>query len=112
MDKSWLLKREALQLAKQCIDTLQREMGVRLKLADPDFLGLLEDYVDLVEDPSFKDAVISLYQQADITPNFLQAQAKAEESSGDWVEYLGGSYPRFKDNKEFKSLYRGQPVYA
>jgi len=109
MDNSWVLKREALQLAKQCIATLQLQLGVRLKLANPDFLGLLGDFVDLLEDKDFERDVVELYNFAGLEPIFT-VDAKADKT--DLVEYLGRSYPRFKDSKEFKSLYRGQPVYA
>jgi hypothetical protein len=109
MDSSWVLKREAVQLAKECIATIQLQLGVRLKLSNPEFLALLGDYIDLWEDETYKKNVAKLYYLAGLEPIFSVDSVPVKS---ELVEYLGRSYPRFKDNKEFKNLYRGQPVYA
>jgi hypothetical protein len=110
MESSWVLKREAVLLAKECIATVQ-QLGVRLKLAHPEFLDLLGDYVDLLEDQTFKHNVTKLYAFAGLDPTF-NVEPKRAEDPIELIEFLGKSYPRFKGNREFKSLYRGQPVYA
>ena len=111
MESSWVLKREAVLLAKECIATVQQQLGVRLKLAHPEFLDLLGDYVDLLEDQTFKHNVTKLYAFAGLDPTF-NVEPKRAEDPIELIEFLGKSYPRFKGNREFKSLYRGQPVYA
>lgn len=111
MESSWVLKREAVQLAKECIAIVQQQLGVRLKLAHPEFLGLLGDYVDLLDDQAYKRKVTRLYAFAGLEPTF-SVEPQREEDPIELVEYQGKAYPRFKGNREFKSLYRGQPVYA
>lgn len=110
MDKGWLLKREALQVAKRCIQMIESELGVRLKLADPEFLQILGEYVGLLEQEDFQAQVACLYEHAGLQSPF-QNQAQAVIST-DVIQFAGKSFPKFKDNKEFKHLYRGQPVYA
>ena len=110
MDKSWLLNRAALHLAKQCILEVEESLGFRLKLADPEFLLLLGDYAELLDSPKLKLSVARLFKYADLPCTFQLDGEKP--ASADVIELSGRSFPRYKEGKEFKNLYRGQPVYA
>lgn len=114
MNKTWLLNREALNIAKQSIEIIEKEVGVRLKLADPDFLGLLGDYVGLLESTLLSDAVLKLYQCAGISEEFqpFKSENLTIASKYDVIQFYGKTYPRYQNEKEFKHLYRGHPVYA
>lgn len=48
-DKSWLLSAAAIKVAKECVKTVEIELGVRLSLAHPDFLQMLNDYAEMCE---------------------------------------------------------------
>ncbi len=140
MDKSWLLNPKAIQAAKVCIQLVDQELGVKLKLSHPEFLDLLYDYCELTDSDhltrAFKVLVsmagadvrselIKSHTHTKITPIHAHQQKPAQnnqeiefleqslpEASDELVEYGGRNYPRWQDNKEFKGLYRGQPRYG
>lgn len=47
--KSWMLSAAAIKVAKECIKTVEGELGVRLSLTHPDFLQMLNDYSEMCE---------------------------------------------------------------
>lgn len=66
--------------------------------------------------PSDKNVIPLLVKQAVGDSFIAQADADANHRAGDasdqeMVTANGKSYPRFRDGKEFKGLYRGQPNY-
>ena len=140
IDKSWILNPKAIQAAKLCIQLVDQELGVKLKLSHPNFLDLLYDYCELTDSEKLtkafkvliamagaevKNELIKAHSQTTkVTPihthqhsnretegEFLE-QSLSTEHVEEFVEYKGKSYPRWQDKLEFKGLYRGQPRYA
>ena len=142
MDKSWLLNPKAIQAAKACIQQVDQELGVKLKLSHPDFLDLLYDYCELTDSEQLsrafkllvgmagaevKSELIKSHAQAKVTPIHTHQQKSAPIKANqdidfieqplpvaydELIQYQGRNYPRWQDNKEFKGLYRGQPRYV
>lgn len=122
-DKSWMLNAKAIAAAKKCVSIVEEELGIRLKLANPDFLELLIQYAELNDSRELERAVLILAQYAPADVKGMLpingANEAVKESSGAsttendaTVSYKGRSYPRYRDGGEFKGLYRGQPRYA
>ncbi|GAA5315732.1 MAG: hypothetical protein AseanaTS_09370 [Candidatus Pelagadaptatus aseana] len=122
-DKSWLLNAKAIAAARKCISIVEAELGIKLKLAHPDFLDLLVEYADLNQSAELEKALSLLAQYAPTktlsstnrdTPT-IQASvtvATSEEDNTPKVIYHGKEYPRYQKGLEFQGLYRGQPRYA
>lgn len=130
-DKSWMLNAKAIARAKQCINLVESELGIRLKLSNPDFLELLISYAELNESESLQQGLNSLAEFAppelqDAMKNAIKVQEPdtltttptsapenfSIEGGSELVSYRGKSYPRYRDGLEFKGLYRGQPNYS
>lgn len=144
-DKSWMLNAKAIRHAKECIQVVKDELGIKLTLSHPDFIHLLHEYVDMLDSQALHDAytqliamagpgtllkalspkvqgeknVIPLLVNQAVGDSFIaQADANASvelqagsASDQEMVMANGKSYPRFREGKEFKGLYRGQPNY-
>lgn len=130
-NKDWLLNAAALKAAKSCIKEVEAELGVRLRLTHPEFLQMLNDYAELCDSASLNKKVMLLNRFASpeerqgsgaVVP--MNARGGAEQprqasnqtpaaavQDEERITYMGKSYPRFKDGKEFKGLYRGKPQY-
>jgi len=122
-DKSWMMNTKAISAAKKCVSIVEAELGIRLKLANPDFLELLIQYAELNDSQELERAVLVLaqYAPADVRGLLPINGANDENHRGSGattteaepvVSYKGRSYPRYRDGGEFKGLYRGQPRYA
>lgn len=111
-DRDWMLNASAIRAAKECIRVVKEEMGIKLLLSNPEFYFLLQEYVELTQSPNLAKAFQDLQQYAD--PNFVASKkpsAKDANVSDETVTVAGKTYPRFRGNKEFCGLYRGQPTY-
>lgn len=122
-DKSWMMNTKAISAAKKCVSIVETELGIRLKLANPDFLELLIQYAELNDSRELERAVVLLAQYAPANVRGLLpingANSETNGSSGaaatadePVVSYNGRIYPRYRDGGEFKGLYRGQPRYT
>ena len=131
-DKSWMLNAKAISAAKTCIDQVENELDIKLKLSHPDFLELLAQYMELTDSDELQRSVEELakYAPADFqqkikgkiesilsedapesAPQESTSAPMQNENSDDKLIYMGKSYPKFQDGKKFKGLYRGQPHY-
>lgn len=139
-EKSWLLSAAAMKVAKECIKTVELELGVRLSLTHPEFLQMLNDYAEMCDSEQLtrhvqalnkfakglaaqqaKGSVVALnsgggreVETASIVSR-TQAPAAVQRRAApeaELVHYQGKTYQRFYDGKEFKGLYRGQPKYG
>lgn len=135
--KNWMLNAKAIAAAKDCIAIVHAELGIRLKLAHPDFLDLLVEYAELNDSEDLSHAIELLAQyapaniQTGLIPNTGEAKQAAASSpeivekaeptiderfvsdqSMEQIEYKGKLYPRFRDGMQFRGLYRGQPRYS
>lgn len=63
-DKSWMLNAKAIAAARKCISIVEVELGIKLKLSNPDFLELLIEYVELNESSELEKALLVLAQYA------------------------------------------------
>lgn len=140
-DKSWLLSAAALKVAKECIKTVEKELGVHLSLTHPEFLQMLNDYSEMCDCEQLtrhvqalnkfaaglaaqpaKSAVVALSSRTaravesapSVSSVVSRAPAFSPASAGqtELIKFQGKAYQRFQDGKEFKGLYRGQPRYA
>ncbi|HEY9034505.1 MAG TPA: hypothetical protein VIN71_11245 [Pseudomonadales bacterium] len=130
-DKNWLLNPTAIHAAKDCIQIIQDELGIRLKLSHPQFLEMIQEYVELTESDMLQQAYLQLAQLAGIritqarilkpaatvvdmpvthrsTVTTDASVAREQET----ISYHGKLYKRFDGDREFRGLYRGQPRYA
>ncbi len=128
MDKSWMLNPQAIRYAKSCIEIVKNELGIKLKLSHPEFLQMLHEYVDMTESRELGIAYSKLISMAgpgtvlkglapseteNIVPLPIQKQANGEQfSSNEMVKHNGKFYPKWRDGKELKGVYRGQPTYS
>jgi hypothetical protein len=104
-DRSWMLNRSAISSAKRCIQLIQLELGVRLKLSHPDFMLLIAEYCELTGSEGLSAAYQELLDYADSS---LAAVAADDEQ----VEYMGRQYSRYDvAGREFQGLYRGAARY-
>lgn len=136
MDRSWMLNPKAIRAAKECIQIVKQELGVKLTLSHPEFMGMLYEYVDLTDSPELGKAYSKLLAMAGVG-NVVQniaprrtvngqssVTAISSEVSKDaskviganfqrdkYVEFRGKRYEKYRNGKEFKGLYRGQPHY-
>ncbi len=121
-DKTWMLNPQGIRLARECITIVQAELDVRLKLSHPEFLQMLNEYVDLTESKALAQAFHQLLSLAGpkALPQPLRAVAKkrvttvtlVKEANGQEIlEVQGKRYPKWREGKEFRGLYRGNPVY-
>ena len=134
-DKSWLLNPSAIRVAKKCIENVQNELGVRLKLSHPEFMQMLQEYSELTDSPALAEAYQELLSYVDGGASVTQLKKAAgsdvvqpvrsisnvetvktqtagpSADASETVLYNGKSYARWRGDKEFKGLYRGQPRY-
>lgn len=65
-DRSWLLKPQVIRVAKECIEIVKIEQGRKLLLADPEFMQILHEYVDISQSPRLRDAYSRLLAMAGV----------------------------------------------
>ena len=128
-DKSWLLNAAAIAAAKQCIQAIEEELGVKLKLSHPQFLEMIQQYCELTDSAALQQSYNNLKQFAlgagvsvepkTVKPEPAKPTAHVNNtenlalSSSQVVTFKGKDYPRFdEEGNEFKGLYRGQARYA
>ncbi len=133
-DRSWLLNPHAIRAAKKCIQCVQIELDIKLKLSHPDFMQMLHEYVELTESPDLGFAYAELLSFVGVgnTITKLKSSRIIQEKepkktkmvanggnmrqsatpTNETVIYSGKSYPLWRDGKRFKGVYRGQPNYA
>ncbi|MFT7560860.1 MAG: hypothetical protein ACI93R_002783 [Flavobacteriales bacterium] len=136
-NRNWLLNAAAIRAARACIKAVEKELGVRLTLAHPDFLELLGEYSELTDSAVLKKAVLDLTAHAADKPrctpkskvvSISSFSASIEVSASGYagdnrrtefpnrreelVAYHGKDYHRWHNGCEFKGLYRGQARYA
>ena len=113
MSKEWLLKPESIRLAKTCITLVNQELGIKLLLSHPEFLTLLNDYAEMLDNAALHNSVNQLNGMAGITSSAALSNATPTNvMAGETVHFRGKDYPRWRDGKQFSGLYRGQPRYA
>lgn len=128
--KKWLLNPTAIKAARVCIKAVQEELGVKLTLSHPKFLELLRDYCELTDSEKLKESYLQLLKLSDndaipedgvvpIVQSSSQDRFQAvkqlmgsEANLEEWVEYRGKRYLKRLEDRDFKGLYRGQPVYG
>lgn len=131
-DRSWMINAKAMRAAKQCVEVVRDELGVKLLLSNPDFISLLHDYVELTDSIELQAAYADLMVYAgkntsaaklNATDNTVVSIRKDDALDLDLpaihepigkeetVTCGGKSYQRWRDGKEFTGLYRGQPMY-
>ena len=133
-DRSWMLNPTAISAARTCIQIVQQELDIKLKLSHPQFLELLQEYAELTDSPELDDALKSLLVLADKEVPTLKHEALAkraarpaasadremqhrtqpnDSSSEEFVEYRGKHYPKYNEQGlTFQGLYRGQARYS
>ena len=126
-DKSWMLSAGAIQKARECIQLIQGELGIKLKLSHPDFLSMIQDYVELTDSAELSEAYKDLAAFAGIevqkaikttvipiNPDKVMPQNNPAQpvQSEEMVTYKGKHYPKYREGLTFKGLYRGQARYA
>jgi len=140
MDRSWMLNPKAIRAAKECIMIVKKELGVKLTLSHPEFMEMLHEYVDLTDSAELGTAYSKLLSMAGVgnvvhnlkprkvvgsnTAEVLEIAAISPEREVrkvvgadlqhdvDFVEHGGKRYPKWRDGKQFKGIYRGQPTYV
>ncbi len=131
-DRSWMIEVKAVRAAKQCIELVREELGVKLLLSNPDFLDLLKDYTELTDSIELQAAYADLMVYADKNTSAAKLNAtdntvvsirkedalalqvpvlKRPISEEETIKCGGKLYLRWRDGKEFSGLYRGQPMY-
>lgn len=138
MDRSWMLNPKAIRAAKECIQIVKRELGIKLTLSHPEFMGMLHEYVDLTDSSELGQAYSKLLGMAGVG-NVVQSlkprksgnvalevaalpfeekepkpHAKvvgADFHKGDYIEFRGKRYQKYRNGKKFRGVYRGQPHY-
>ena len=130
VDKTWLLNPSAIRVAKKCIQCVQDELGVKLKLSHPEFMQMLHEYVELTDSDELGQTYSELLSFVGVG-NTIHGLGKREENKViplqaqqvvngpeepqfeiPMVEYRGKQYPMWNEGKKFKGLYRGQPHYV
>jgi hypothetical protein len=127
-NREWLLKPEPIQLAKVCVRIVKEELQIKLPLSHPDFLQMLNDYAEMLDNVTLQNSVLQLNTMAGANFNTeVSAKIVKHPSSptqmnktpniadkiniDDTVNYHGKTYPRWSEGQEFTGLYRGQPHY-
>lgn len=133
-DRTWILNPAAIKAAKECINLVKKELGVKLLLSHPEFTLMLHEYVELTDSTELKTAYSRLIafagpgtiiktlgeEHQNVVPLKSTGTdgAIADDSDGgnkspeETVTYGSKQYPRWRDGKEFSGLYRGQPNYS
>jgi len=137
-NKDWMLNPTAISHARNCINIIQAELGVKLKLSHPQFIEMILEYVDLTESDALSEAYTALVGLAGgeiasiqehsnnvaelpitkSTQSYTQTPAQPDAAAAnpaeqEMIQYKGKQYPRYSDDGgEFKGLYRGQARYA
>ena len=124
-DKSWMLNPKAIRYAKECIQLVKAELGVRLKLSHPEFVRLLHDYVELTGSKELGEAYARLISMAGVgfvvkslgsrtETNVVNIPVKkaAGDDVNSTVEHSGKHYSKYREGLQFQGVYRGQPVYS
>lgn len=117
-DRSWMLNPAAIGAAKKCINLVEEELGIKLKLSHPEFLSMIGEYAELTESgalsQAFEELAVFAGNQAPVLSKVVQMPlAERSQAAGDTVEYKGKEYPRYDEQgREFKGLYRGSARYA
>ncbi len=137
MDKSWMLNPQAIRYAKACIQVVKEELDIKLKLSHPEFLQMLHEYVDMTDSQELGLAYSRLISMAG--PGAILQGLKPSDNSGsernivelpikkqangehftdsaaleeqEMIKLNGKLYSKWRDGKEFRGLYRGQPSY-
>ncbi len=65
-DRSWMLKPQAIRIAKECIEIVKSEQGIRLKLSQPDLMQQLHQLVDESDSRELGDAYARLLAMAGV----------------------------------------------
>lgn len=125
-DKSWMLNPKAIRRANECIQVIKELEGVRLKLSQPDFLQQLHSYVEKLKSRKLGESyshLISMAGVGNIMRNLesepaqaviAQPMAVGAEMMGGDIEMVnldGQAYPKYRNGREFKGLFRGVPKY-
>jgi hypothetical protein len=125
-NREWLLKPEPIQLAKVCVRIVKEELEIKLPLSHSDFLQMLNDYAEMLDNVTLQNSVLQLNTMAGANFNAeVSAKIVKHPSSptqinnttnitdkvnlDDTVNYQ--NYPRWSEGQEFAGLYRGQPHY-
>lgn len=125
-DKSWMLNPKAIRHANECINIVKEREGVRLKLSQPDFLERLHHYVEKLNTRPLGDAYARLLAMAGVGNVLRNLEAEPAQAvvaqpiavgdvptagSDEMVSMGGQNFPRFRNGREFRGLYRGVPRY-
>lgn len=105
--RKWLLDINIIRVARKCAELVEQEYDTRLPLAHSDFLGRMQAYAETSESTTLKRAARDLATLV----KAVEAGERNPENQQEWVEYLGRKYPRWRDGREFRGVYRGAPVY-
>ena len=131
-DKSWMLNPTAIAQAKHCIQIIQEELGIKLKLSHPQFLEMIQEYIELTDSDELaksynqlaqlaggqlqqieREVVVPIAKTRPVTASAgVTNGSTAKTANDEMIEYKGKLYPRFSEGGEFKGLYRGQARYA
>ena len=128
IDKSWMLNPHAIRYAKTCIQIIRQATDQKITLSQADFLQQLEGYSKKLRSDEFTTSYRKLISMAkdgngydesrsDAAASVQKKETKlsavplADMGSADTVTYAGKQYPKWHEGKEFKGLYRGQPLY-
>jgi len=66
VDKSWMLNPKGIRAAKECINIVKKELGIKLTLADPEFMQVLHEYVDSTQSAELGHAYSRLLAMAGV----------------------------------------------
>lgn len=130
-DRTWMINVDAVRIAKKCVQIVRDELGVKLLLSNPDFIHLLSEYAELTESKKLNEAlselltfandnvesaalnakdatVVKLRRESHVVVESAPAPVALEDET---IMLNGKAYQRWRNGKEFKGLYRGQPTY-
>lgn len=132
-DRNWMLNPSAIRSAKECIQLVKKELGVKLLLSHPEFIQMLHEYVELTESQELNTAygkLVSFAGAGNVIKSLKSKEATIVEfkangtdaapseqetttsSDDEMVTYGNKQFPRWREGKEFSGLYRGQPNYT
>lgn len=128
-DRNWLLTPLAIKSAKTCIHLVQSQTGEKLTLSDPEFVTVLERYVEKLDLEVLEHAfalLLSFSEEDEETAkrqntvtatshkktNLLKGATRVSINNEDYVVFRGRTYKRFHNSREFIGLRNGKPHYA
>ncbi len=131
-DKTWMLNPQTIRCAKECVEIIKRELGIKLKLSHPNFIQTLHEHVDMLGNKELSMAYSRLISMAgagaimqslraptkDYERDIPVAQAVGDVptlnqhyESDETIDFEGEIYRKWYHGREFKGVFKGRPIY-